>query len=253
MKTVSLLRWKTPFALGSAVLTLLATSAMSYRAVVLSTESSQWVRHTTEVVGKIDNFLVATKSIESSIRGFIATGDTTLLDSYNANVSLAQQDLIAIRALTTDNPKLQSQIALVDALLTARTARQRTTIALRNEKGLDAVLAARHKTPGQQRGAEFQAAVDQMSNEEHRLLALGEADTHQRLRETKIALFFGTALGLLITCTTGWSALRDNAAREEAEEARVESEARFRDMANNISQLAWVADEDGSIFWYNQR
>jgi hypothetical protein len=24
-------------------------------------------------------------------------------------------------------------------------------------------------------------------------------------------------------------------------------------LANNISQLAWMADADGSIFWYNQR
>jgi PAS domain S-box-containing protein len=253
MKTVSLLRWKTPFALGSAVLTLLLTSAMSYRAVVLSIQSSQWVRHTTEVMGKIDNFLVATKSIESSIRGFIATGDASLLDSYNTNVSLAQQHLAAIRALTTDNPKLQNQIVIIDSLLTARTERQKAIIALRSEKGLDAVLAARHKRQSEQRGAEFQAAVDQMCQEERRLLALGETNTHQRLRETRIALIFGTALGLLITCTTGWSALRDNAAKEQAEEARAESETRFRDMANNISQLAWVADENGSIFWFNQR
>jgi hypothetical protein len=27
----------------------------------------------------------------------------------------------------------------------------------------------------------------------------------------------------------------------------------FLTLANNISQLAWMADADGSIFWYNQR
>ena len=32
-----------------------------------------------------------------------------------------------------------------------------------------------------------------------------------------------------------------------------ESEARFRMLANNISQFAWTADHTGSIFWYNQR
>lgn len=31
------------------------------------------------------------------------------------------------------------------------------------------------------------------------------------------------------------------------------SEARFRTLADNISQLAWIADEQGWIFWYNQR
>lgn len=32
-----------------------------------------------------------------------------------------------------------------------------------------------------------------------------------------------------------------------------ENEERFLTMANNISQLAWMADAQGSIFWYNQR
>lgn len=32
-----------------------------------------------------------------------------------------------------------------------------------------------------------------------------------------------------------------------------ESEERFRTLADNISQFAWMADENGYIFWYNQR
>jgi PAS domain S-box-containing protein len=32
-----------------------------------------------------------------------------------------------------------------------------------------------------------------------------------------------------------------------------ESENQFRTMANSISQLAWIADAGGTIFWYNQR
>ncbi len=35
--------------------------------------------------------------------------------------------------------------------------------------------------------------------------------------------------------------------------AQQESEALFRDLADNISQLTWMADPDGTIFWYNQR
>ena len=38
-----------------------------------------------------------------------------------------------------------------------------------------------------------------------------------------------------------------------ARKALAESEARFGMMADNISQLAWIADASGSIFWYNRR
>ena len=39
---------------------------------------------------------------------------------------------------------------------------------------------------------------------------------------------------------------------ERTEELR-ESETQFRKLANSIPQLAWMADADGSVFWYNQR
>lgn len=47
--------------------------------------------------------------------------------------------------------------------------------------------------------------------------------------------------------------LRLKLERARAEEASRESETRFRDLADNISQFAWMADPDGAIFWYNQR
>ena len=39
----------------------------------------------------------------------------------------------------------------------------------------------------------------------------------------------------------------------DAERALRESEARFRELANNISQFAWLANEAGWIYWYNKR
>lgn len=38
-----------------------------------------------------------------------------------------------------------------------------------------------------------------------------------------------------------------------SEEAFTESEERFRSLADNIPNLAWMADADGWIFWYNNR
>jgi len=42
-------------------------------------------------------------------------------------------------------------------------------------------------------------------------------------------------------------------ARIRAEEALRESEARFRTLADNMSQFAWMSDATGWIFWYNRR
>ena len=41
--------------------------------------------------------------------------------------------------------------------------------------------------------------------------------------------------------------------QRKAEQALRESEARFRTMVNALPQLAWIAQPDGYIYWYNQR
>jgi len=41
--------------------------------------------------------------------------------------------------------------------------------------------------------------------------------------------------------------------RKQVEEELRQSEERFRTLADNMSQFAWMADENGSVFWYNKR
>ncbi|QDV72849.1 PAS domain-containing hybrid sensor histidine kinase/response regulator [Botrimarina mediterranea] len=47
--------------------------------------------------------------------------------------------------------------------------------------------------------------------------------------------------------------IRDITERRRAELAVSESEERFRTLADNISQLAWMAEPGGGLFWYNRR
>lgn len=47
--------------------------------------------------------------------------------------------------------------------------------------------------------------------------------------------------------------VQDIDARKKAEESLSESEERFRAVADNIAQLAWICDRMGEVIWYNQR
>jgi PAS domain S-box-containing protein len=49
------------------------------------------------------------------------------------------------------------------------------------------------------------------------------------------------------------SVIQEIEERARAEQALRESEERFRTLADNISQFAWMADAQGALFWYNRR
>lgn len=65
------------------------------------------------------------------------------------------------------------------------------------------------------------------------------------------ALFQDTAEGRrAVRCFGTYVDVTD---RTRVEQALRESEEHFRDLADNISQLAWITDRDGNVLWYNRR
>jgi PAS domain S-box-containing protein len=253
MKTKSPLSHKVQLALGCAILTLIVVGAISYRGMVVSRESDQWVRHTHEVLEHLEDLLSSMQCAESSDRGFALTGDESYLVSYRASALSAEQDEAAVRQLTLDNPEQQRELPAMERLAAQKFQFGEKVISLRRTKGLEAAASAIQGGQGQQIMDDFQGLVRELQGREERLLVIRDADAERHLRQTKTILLFGTVLGVLIAAAAGWSAQRDHAARGRAEEALREGEDRFRTLANNIPQLAWMADEKGSIFWYNDR
>jgi PAS domain S-box-containing protein len=247
------LKRRVQLAFGSAIVILLVVGAVSYRGIFLSSESDRWVRHSHEVLENLDNLVAAMERIESSDRGFALTGEVVYLESYRASVLSAGQDAAAVRDLTKDNPRQQLQLPALEEVMAQKMRLGDVVIRLRQTKGVGAAAEAIGSGQGQRIMADYLGLVSKIQDEELRLLSLRNVESNRRRAQTKAVLLFGTVLGVLIAAGAGWIVSRDIVARGLAEEAFREGEERFRNLANNISQLAWMADEEGSIFWYNQR
>jgi PAS domain S-box-containing protein len=240
-------------AFGAAILVLLGLGLTSYRDMVESAESNRWVRHTHEVMENLQDLSSAMDSAESSSHGYVWTGQESYVETYRATSTIAERDIATIRGLTDDNLLQRSRIPELERLTAAKSQFGDRVINLRRAHGLDAATEEIRIGAGRRMTDELQTLIRNMEGEELRLLELRNADAKRSLRRAKIILFLGTLLGVLIVAGAGRTVRRDSSARDLAEEALRDGEERFRSIANNISQLAWMADEKGSIFWYNQR
>jgi PAS domain S-box-containing protein len=244
---------KVQLAFGAAIVILLAVGALSYRSMVTSSESDRWVRHTNEVLENLQKLISDMGSVESTYHGFVLTGDDSYIASHRESILNARKDEAAVRNLTVDNLKQQRQLPLLEELMAQKIRFGDKMSSLHRVKGLEAAADVIASAEDQHVMDEFRGVVRTMRDEELRLLALRDADANKRFAQTKISLIVGTILGVIIAVGASRIVRRDSAARDLAEEALRESQKSFSTLANNISQLAWMADEKGSIFWYNDR
>ncbi|MFZ1156864.1 MAG: PAS domain S-box protein [Candidatus Sulfotelmatobacter sp.] len=253
MNTASRSDRKVQLAFGAAILALLLGGAVSLRTTIIFSESDHWVAHTHEVLEKLHDLSSTMEDVEASCRGFVLTGNESYLETCRSSKAAVMRDEAMVDDLTVDNPVQQNRLPTLQRLTAEKFALADKVVSLRRAQGLAAAAAAIQKGAGQQIMAQFLDLVHQMQDEELRLLVLRDSEAKRRLAQTKTVLLLGTLLGVLIAAGAGWTVRQDAIARNRAELAVRNSETIFTVMANNISQLAWMADGSGHIFWFNDR
>jgi PAS domain S-box-containing protein len=232
MRSRSALNGKVQLAFGSAVLALLIVGAVSYRGMVGWGESDGWVRHTHEVLENLQDLRFALESVESSVGGYVLTGNESYLESYHASRLRVEQGQARVRDLTVDNPAQQRELIDLQKLVTEKVQLAEMVIGVRQTLGVEAAGDVIRTGQGQRIMDEFQAGIRQMEEEELRLLVLRNAEAKRRLSQTKSVLMFGTILGLLVAAVAGWSVRRDDSGRGRAEEALRDSQEKYRQLLN---------------------
>jgi PAS domain S-box-containing protein len=253
VKSASALHRSIRLAFGSVILILLVVGVSAYRAMVVSNESERWVSHTHEVLENLGDLQFSLSSIESGYRGFVLTGQESFLKSYGAGVIDVNFAQANIRSLTADNPRQAPRLRTLETLANRQIHFAEMVIRLRRTEGLEVATDAIRNGEGQRVQDELKTVVSDTRGEELRLLVLRGAEAERRLGQAKSVVILGIVLALLTGTIYVWSVKREIYARAIAEKELREGEERFRTLANNISQFAWMADEKGWIFWYNER
>jgi diguanylate cyclase (GGDEF)-like protein/PAS domain S-box-containing protein len=275
MTAKSLLNRNVRLAFGSAILALLVVGAFSYRSMVASRESDLWVRHTYEVIERVEELRASMQTLESSARGYLLTGDESFLESYHAGISRTREGEAILRNLTVDNAAQQERLTALELLTNQKIQLAEKVLNLRRTAGLEVASAAILTGSGKQIMDRFQGEIGEMLDEEQGLLVRRDADSMRRVGQTKLVLILGTVLGLTIAAAAGRSVQRNHTARGIAEESLLFSEVsaagemvlqrtqsalelrtslhEFRTLAEAMPQIVWIAGADGKCIYFNQQ
>jgi PAS domain S-box-containing protein len=222
--------------------------ALSYRWIIFSDESGWWVRHTHDVLENIQDLNLAMQSIESESCRFALTGNESDLANYGPDVSRAERDVEALRALTADNPAQQIYLSSIATLTAERIRHADTIVKLRRSQGLAAAATAVGSGADEQVNDEIQATAGKMRDEELRLRAQRVQVTEHDLSRSKLILVLVTLLGMLVAVIASRSVLVESARGRVSKKELVESEEKQRMLLDGVQDYAiFMLDPQGKV------
>jgi PAS domain S-box-containing protein len=253
MKMKFMLIRKMQLAFGAALALILVVGVLSYRNNRNQIETEEWVVHTQEVLATLAGVLSDETEAESARRAYFITGDSVFLRNYETSAAAAYANLARVRQLTVDNAPQQRRLDALDPLITRRLRLLAQLIDSQGHNPSDVAVQVGKTLEGEEIQARVRDLLAEMVAAERILLQSRIAKARASTRTAIFTILLGTGLALGLLGAVLYLLQREITQRTRAEEALREAEESFRTLANNISQLAWMADEKGYIFWYNQR
>src|ERR1700722_3753916 len=116
----------------SAFLTL---SMVSWKSAGQLAETTDWVRHTYEVLAKLQKVNSDVIGVETAVRGFVITGQDDYLAPYHDALRDERDDVQMLGRLTADNPRQQRRLITLEDLISQRLAFSEETLDLQRQRG----------------------------------------------------------------------------------------------------------------------
>ena len=246
----------------AAAALLLFAAGLSYRSLARNAGDRQWVVHTYQVMGQLAAILQGLTDAETGERGYILTGGDSYLAPYERGLSAVRESTAEVRKLTADNLKQQHSLDTMEPVIADRLRELQERIQVRRDLGLAAGAAAVREGAGKEYMDRIRAIINEMKNEEVRLLTLRSAELDASSRKTRAALVLGELLALLFLGIAGWIVRAEMQHRAQAEEevrklnaalevkvaartAELAERARDLERSNmELQQFAYVASHD---------
>lgn len=212
-------RTRIVLAFGAALAFFVVNGVWSYLMVTRLIRNERLVAHTHEVLGELDEVLLALTAAETAQRGFIITGDTAYLEPYHTSDPLVAEHLSRLRGITQDNPEQQERAARLESLIAARLSVIHESLRAAQLEGSDAARQVVLSGRGKQQMDAIRKLAAVIQQREQELLRIRSRESQASGRFAVVSLAAAAVLGMALVLFTGSLILRYLEERRRSEEA----------------------------------
>ena len=243
-------------AVALLVIALLIDAVLALHNIREVAISVQWVSHTHEVLGQVEQVLSTLKDAENGQRGYLLAGERPYLEPYEQAVARFPAQITRLRQLTIDNPPQTAHVLKLEQLAAERLAELR--------QGLERFQAETDKSRATQLSRQYllrgegKRLMDLVRDEvygmqqlERALLTRREAASRANTRTALASTVVGLGLGLVLTTMVITLVARNLAARQRAADVLHAERERFRTTLTSIGDAVVVTDAQGRITLLN--
>jgi CHASE3 domain sensor protein len=184
---------------GLGLFAFVVLSVVSYKSAGQLADTTDWVRHTHEVLAKLQQVNSDIIGIQAAVRGFAITGPVDYPAAYHEALRRQRDDEQALRQLTADNPRQQARLTALEELIRRQAAFSEKTLGLRPSQP-SAAAELISTGPGTEITKNLGSAIVALEREEQDLLTRRQAQTHVLATRTFFILSGGpiVVLGLFL-------------------------------------------------------
>jgi len=216
----------------------------------------QWVSHTHEVLGHLEQVVSTLKDAETGQRGYLLTGERVYLEPYEQALARIPGRFEQLRQLTIDNPPQTAHVLKLEQLTAERLAVLRQGIErFQAEPDKSRALALSRQYLLQGEGKRLMDLVRDevfgMQQLERALLARRDTASRANTRTALASTVVGLGLGLVLVAMVIALVARNLAARQRAADVLHAERERFRTTLTSIGDAVVVTDAQGRVTLLN--
>jgi PAS domain S-box-containing protein len=232
---------------------LVGTGIASYIMADRYANREEMVVHTYQVLSLIQDTSAKLEAAENGRRGFVLSGDKTLLIEYDVAQGVLPERLNRLQALTTDNPGQKARILQLRPLIDQRLQLLRESVTAQQAGTSSPEQQLEFTRRGIVLDDQIRPLLNSMEDDENRLLqarAVVSARTQGRFTAILMLAFL---VASMILVSLFLLMIAEVTRRTRAEAVARENEEKFRLLVSGIQDYAIVRlDLDGRITTWNR-